>query len=64
MNPELERLVQALDFKVIQRNVYKPLETCGGLLDSYEHDPPPQKANPDRLSRIECERGRRSGGRK
>ncbi len=50
--------------KVIQRNVYKPMETCGELLDSYEHDPPPQKADLDRLNRIEHERGRRSGGRK
>jgi len=50
--------------KVIQRNVYKPLETCGELLDSYESDPPPQRANLERLSRIERERGRRSGGRK
>jgi predicted CopG family antitoxin len=50
--------------KVIQRNVYKPLETCGELLDSYENDPPAQKADPDKLSRIERERGRRSGGRK
>jgi predicted CopG family antitoxin len=50
--------------KVIRRNVYKPLETCGELLDSYENDPPPQKADLDRLSRIERERGRRSGGRK
>ena len=48
--------------KVILRNVYKPLETCGELLDSYESDPPPQKANLDRLNRIERERGRRSGG--
>ena len=50
--------------KVIQRNVYKPLETCGELLDSYENDPPAHKADLDRLSRIERERGRRSGGRK
>jgi predicted CopG family antitoxin len=50
--------------KVIRRNVYKPLKTCGELLDSYENDPPPQKADMDRLSRIERERGRRSGGRK
>ena len=50
--------------KVIQRNVFKPLETCGELLDSYEQDPPPQKADPGRLKRIERERSRRSGGRK
>ena len=50
--------------KVIQRSVYKPLETCGELLDSYESDPPPQRANLDKLRRIERERGRRSGGRK
>ena len=50
--------------KVIQRNVYKPLETCGELLDSYESDPPAQKADLERLSRIERGRGRRSGGRK
>lgn len=50
--------------KVIQRNVFKPLETCGELLDSYESDPPPHKADLARLNRIERERGRRSGGRK
>jgi hypothetical protein len=50
--------------KVIKRSVYKPLETCGELLDSYETDPPPQKADLGRLNRIDRERGRRSGGRK
>lgn len=50
--------------KVIQRHVYQPLETCGELLDSYEHDPPPQQADLDRLSQLERERGRRSGGRR
>ena len=50
--------------KVIQRNVYKPLETCGEILDSYESDPPLHKADLKRLKRIERGRGRRSGGRK
>jgi predicted CopG family antitoxin len=50
--------------KVIRRNVHKPLETCGEVLDAYEQDPPPQKAELSRLDRIERERGRRSGGRK
>ncbi len=50
--------------KVIRRNVYKPLDTCGELLDSYEQDPPPQRANLEALRRIERERGRRSGGRR
>ena len=50
--------------KVIRRNVYKPLDTCGEILDSYEQNPPPQKANLEALRRIERDRGRRSGGRK
>jgi predicted CopG family antitoxin len=50
--------------KVIQRNVYKPLEKCGELLDSYETDPPLHRADLSRLNRIERERGRRSGGRR
>ncbi len=50
--------------KVIRRNVYKPLDTCGELLDAYEQDPPPHKADLARLDRIERDRGRRSGGRK
>ena len=50
--------------KVIKRNVFKPQETCGELLDSYENDPPPHQADLARLDRIERERGRRSGGRK
>jgi hypothetical protein len=50
--------------KVIRRNVYKPLNTCGELLDAYEHDPPPHKADAAMLDRIMRERGRRSGGRK
>lgn len=50
--------------KVIQRNVHKPLETCGEILDSYENDLPAQRADLKRLNRIERERGRRSGGRR
>ncbi len=50
--------------QVIRRNVYKPLETCGELLDSYESDPPSHRADLHKLNRIERERGRRSGGRK
>jgi len=38
--------------KVIRRNVYKPLDTCGELLDSYEQDPPPQRATFDRVPRL------------
>ena len=37
--------------KVIRRNVYKPLDTCGELLDAYEQDPPPQRANLEALRR-------------
>ena len=50
--------------KVIRRNVYKPLETCGELLDAYEEDPPAHKADLDVLDRIARGLGRRSGGRK
>ena len=49
--------------KVIRRHIYKPAETCGELLDSYETDPHP-KVNPRLLDRLIRERGRRSGGRK
>ena len=49
--------------KVLRRHVHKPAETCGELLDAYEHEPPP-KVNPEMLERLMRERGRRSGGRK
>jgi len=50
--------------KVIRRSVYKPLQTCGELLDAYEENPTPHEADLDVLKRIERERCRRSGRRK
>ena len=50
--------------KVLRRNVHKPLELCGELLDAYEQNPPPHKADLEIMKRIGRERGRRSGGRK
>jgi predicted CopG family antitoxin len=50
--------------KVLRRNVHKPLNTCGELLDAYEENPPAHPADLNVLKRIARERGRRSGGRK
>jgi predicted CopG family antitoxin len=50
--------------KVLRRNVHKPLDTCGELLDAYEENPPAHQADLNVLKRIARERGRRSGGRK
>ena len=47
-----------------RHNERRPLETCGELLDAYEENPMPHKANLEVLRRIERERGKRSGGRK
>jgi len=49
--------------KVLRRNVHKPLDTCGELLDSYETDPPAHDAKLDVLRRIERERSRRCANR-
>ena len=49
--------------KVILRHVCRPADTCGELLESLEHSPPPN-VNLETLDRIEKHRGRRSGGRK
>ena len=49
--------------KVLRRHVAKPADTCGELLEAYEHMPPPE-VDLAVLDQIERERGRRSGGRK
>ena len=49
--------------KVILRHVNRPADTCGELLESLEHFPPPN-VDLETLDRIEKGRGRRSGGRK
>lgn len=49
--------------KVILRNIHKPLETAGELLDAYEQLPPPD-VDLTVLKRVAKGRGRRSGGRK
>ena len=49
--------------KVILRHVCRPVDTCGELLESLEHSPPPD-VDLETLDRIEKQRGRRSGGRK
>jgi len=48
--------------KVILRNIYRPAETCGELLDLTENEPPPP-VDPRVLKRIREERGRRSNRR-
>jgi hypothetical protein len=50
--------------EVRRRNVRKPLETCGDLLDAYAENPPAHQANLKVLKLIERERGRRSARRK
>jgi predicted CopG family antitoxin len=49
--------------KVLRRNVHKPAETAGELLDAYENEPSP-KVKPLALKGLLNQRGRRSGGRK
>jgi predicted CopG family antitoxin len=49
--------------QVIHRNIARKANTCGELLDAYEHVPPPE-IDLERLDRMLQERGRRSGGRK
>ena len=49
--------------KVIRRNLHKPLETAGELLDHYKRLPPPH-IDPEIAEKVLKERGRRSGGRK
>ena len=45
--------------KVILRNVHKPAETCGELLDAMEAEPPP-RVDMDVLALLAKGRGRRS----
>ena len=49
--------------KVILRNIHKPLETCGEILDAHEQLPPPN-IDLELLEKVLRGRGRRSGGRK
>ena len=49
--------------KVILRNIHKPLETCGEILDAHEELPPPE-IDVNLLEKVLKGRGRRSGGRK
>ncbi len=49
--------------KVILRNIYRPLETCGEVLEAHEQLPPPN-INLELLEKVLKGRGRRSGGRK
>ena len=49
--------------RVILRNIRKPLETCGEILDAHKQLPPPN-INPELLEKVLKGRGRRSGGRK
>lgn len=49
--------------KVIKRNIHKPLETCGEILDAYNQRPPPD-IDWKMGEKILKERGRRSGGRR
>lgn len=49
--------------KVILRNIHKPLETCGEILEAHERLPPPE-IDANRLQKVLNGRGRRSGGRK
>lgn len=44
--------------KVIRRHIYKPVETCGELLDAMENEPPP-KVDLDMLDQIAKDRNRR-----
>jgi predicted CopG family antitoxin len=49
--------------KVILRNIHRPLETCGEILDAHEQLAPPN-IDSERLEKVLKGRGRRSGGRK
>jgi predicted CopG family antitoxin len=49
--------------KVILRNIHKPRETCGEILDAHEELPPPN-IDLEVLQKVLKGRGRRSGGRK
>ena len=49
--------------QVVRRNIHRPANTCGELLD-LEKKLPPLSVDLDKLDRMEKERGRRSGGRK
>lgn len=49
--------------KVILRNIHKPVETCGEILDAHEQLPPPD-IDPKVLEKVLKARGRCSGGRK
>ena len=49
--------------KVILRNIHKPLESCGEILDAHEQLPPPN-IDLELLEQVSKGRGRRSGGRK
>jgi hypothetical protein len=49
--------------KVILRNIHKPLESCGEILDAHEQLPPPN-IDLELLGQVSKGRGRRSGGRK
>jgi predicted CopG family antitoxin len=49
--------------KVIRRNIHKPIERAGELLDAMEQLPPPD-IDLELADRLLQERGRRSGGRK
>ena len=49
--------------KVILRNIHKPLEYCGEILDAHEQLPPPE-IDVNVLERVLKGRGRRSGGRR
>lgn len=49
--------------KVILRNIHKPLEYCGEILNAHVQLPPPE-IDVDVLERVLKGRGRRSGGRR
>jgi len=49
--------------KVILRNIHKPLETCGEILDAHEQLPRPP-IDVMILEKVLKGRGRRSGGRR
>ena len=49
--------------KVILRNIRKPLETCGEILEAHEQLPPPE-IDVEVLQKVLKRRGRRSVGRK
>ena len=49
--------------KVILRNIHKPLETCGEILDANEQLPPPE-IDVTLMDKVLKGRSRRSGGRR